>query len=232
MAGWTLPADGGLRRARRRRRGPRLYAAVAAGWARHLGRRRPQAAVLPEYDLGTERPLSRLVDKIDGYRELAHATGRIWPVLFWLHSPERERHLHQELAATGTIYPEATACTPRSPASPRPRRCGCCTATTGRRCVWPTSRRPSHPNPARRNHPHVRQAHPHQRTEVTRPNAIDRYHTAFENSTMDDATAGPRIRELRQRLAQLQARHTELDAGLTSQPAPPSPASATTSAPS
>ncbi|MHA4946114.1 replication-relaxation family protein [Micromonospora sp. SD19] len=62
-----------------------------------------------EYDLGTERPLSRLVDKIDGYRELAHVTGRIWPVLFWLHSPARERHLHQELAAAGTIYPVATA---------------------------------------------------------------------------------------------------------------------------
>lgn len=62
-----------------------------------------------EYDLGTERPLSRLVDKIDGYRDLAHVTGRIWPVLFWLHSPARERHLHQELAATGTIYPVATA---------------------------------------------------------------------------------------------------------------------------
>lgn len=62
-----------------------------------------------EYDLGTERPLSRLVDKIDGYRDLAHVTGRLWPVLFWLHSPARERHLHQELAATGTIYPVATA---------------------------------------------------------------------------------------------------------------------------
>ncbi|MGI5523207.1 recombinase family protein [Micromonospora sp. CA-259024] len=54
-------------------------------------------------------------------------------------------------------------------------------------------------------------------------NAIDRYHAAFENGTMDDATAGPRIRELRQRLAQLQARHTELDAGLTAQPEPPPP---------
>ncbi|MBQ1072496.1 recombinase family protein [Micromonospora sp. C31] len=58
---------------------------------------------------------------------------------------------------------------------------------------------------------------------TTTENAIDRYHTAFENGTMDDATAGPRIRELRQRLAQLQARHTELDAGLTVQPAPPPP---------
>ncbi|RKF23872.1 recombinase family protein [Micromonospora globbae] len=54
-------------------------------------------------------------------------------------------------------------------------------------------------------------------------NAIARYHTAFENGTMDDATAGPRIRELRQRLAQLQARHTELEADLTAQPTLPSP---------
>jgi site-specific DNA recombinase len=38
------------------------------------------------------------------------------------------------------------------------------------------------------------------------------YHTAFENGTMDDATAGPSIRELRQRLTQLQARHTALQA--------------------
>ncbi|NJP30585.1 replication-relaxation family protein [Micromonospora thermarum] len=62
-----------------------------------------------EYDLGTERPLSRLVDKLHGYRELAHVTGRIWPVLFWLPSPARERHLHQELTAAGIRYPVATA---------------------------------------------------------------------------------------------------------------------------
>ncbi|MDW5330666.1 replication-relaxation family protein [Plantactinospora sp. KLBMP9567] len=62
-----------------------------------------------EYDLGTERPLSRLVDKIHGYHDLAHITGRFWPVLFWLPSPLRERHLHQELAAAGVRYPVATA---------------------------------------------------------------------------------------------------------------------------
>jgi hypothetical protein len=55
-----------------------------------------------EYDLGTERPLSRLVDKIHGYHDLADVTGRFWPVLFWLPSPLRERHLHQELAAAGS----------------------------------------------------------------------------------------------------------------------------------
>jgi site-specific DNA recombinase len=40
---------------------------------------------------------------------------------------------------------------------------------------------------------------------------------------MDDATAGPRIRELRQRLVQLQARQGELAADLAVQPAPPPP---------
>lgn len=57
--------------------------------------------------------------------------------------------------------------------------------------------------------------------------AISRYHTAFENGTMDDATAGPRIRELRQRLAQLHTRHAELEADLATQPAPPPPATIT-----
>ena len=53
--------------------------------------------------------------------------------------------------------------------------------------------------------------------------ALDRYHTAFENGTMDDATAGPRIRELRHRLTQLQARHAQLADELARQPAPPPP---------
>ncbi|MFV2110284.1 recombinase family protein [Micromonospora sp. LOL_015] len=63
---------------------------------------------------------------------------------------------------------------------------------------------------------------------TTTETSISRYHTAFENGTMDDATAGPRIRELRQRLAQLHTRHTELDADLTAQPAPPAPGTITT----
>ncbi|MFD2768257.1 recombinase family protein [Micromonospora eburnea] len=57
--------------------------------------------------------------------------------------------------------------------------------------------------------------------------AISRYHTAFENGTMDDATAGPRIRELRQRLAQLHTRHAELETDLAAQPAPPPPGTIT-----
>jgi Replication-relaxation len=61
-----------------------------------------------EYDTGTERPIGRLVDKLDGYVDLAHATGRVWPVLFWLHGSARERHLHQEITASGLRYPVAT----------------------------------------------------------------------------------------------------------------------------
>ncbi|WP_319462632.1 replication-relaxation family protein [Micromonospora sp. RTP1Z1] len=68
-----------------------------------------RVAFFLEFDLGTERPLSRLVDKLHGYHDLARTTGRFWPVLFSLPSPVRERHLHQELNAAGTRYPVATA---------------------------------------------------------------------------------------------------------------------------
>ncbi|MEV0398277.1 recombinase family protein [Polymorphospora rubra] len=53
--------------------------------------------------------------------------------------------------------------------------------------------------------------------------AIARYHTAFENGTMDDTTAGPRIRDLRHQLAKLHTRHTELEADIANQPATPPP---------
>jgi site-specific DNA recombinase len=58
---------------------------------------------------------------------------------------------------------------------------------------------------------------------TTTETAIARYHTAFENGTMDDATAGPRIRELRQQLVQLQVRHGELEADLAAGPVTPPP---------
>lgn len=67
------------------------------------------AAFFLEFDLGTERPLSRLVDKLDGYTDLARVTRRVWPVLFWLPNPARERHLQQELSRRGARYPVATA---------------------------------------------------------------------------------------------------------------------------
>jgi site-specific DNA recombinase len=56
-------------------------------------------------------------------------------------------------------------------------------------------------------------------TEAT----IDRYHTAFEAGTMDDTTAGPRIKELRHKITQLKARHHDLTETLTAQPAAPPP---------
>lgn len=62
-----------------------------------------------EFDTGTERPLSRLADKLDGYANLARVTGRVWPVLFWLPSTARERHLHQAFTESGVRYPAATA---------------------------------------------------------------------------------------------------------------------------
>ena len=61
-----------------------------------------------EYDTGTE-PLARLVDKVDGYHQLARVTGNLWPVLFWLPNTARERHLHEALHDAGTGYPAATA---------------------------------------------------------------------------------------------------------------------------
>ncbi|MDG4833989.1 replication-relaxation family protein [Solwaraspora sp. WMMD1047] len=61
-----------------------------------------------EIDTGTE-PLPVLVDKVDGYLHMAGVTGRIWPVLFWLHSALRERHLHTRLTEAGVVYPVATA---------------------------------------------------------------------------------------------------------------------------
>jgi hypothetical protein len=62
-----------------------------------------------EYDTGTERPISRLVDKIGGYEDLARVTRQAWPVLFWLPGPVRERRLHNELTEAGVRYPVATA---------------------------------------------------------------------------------------------------------------------------
>jgi site-specific DNA recombinase len=53
--------------------------------------------------------------------------------------------------------------------------------------------------------------------------AIDRYHQAFENGTMDDATAGPRIKDLRHKAEQLTARRDDLTDSLNHQPKPPTP---------
>jgi hypothetical protein len=61
-----------------------------------------------EYDTGTE-PLPVLVAKLDAYEHLARSTGRVYLVLFWLHSGLREHHLHRRLTEAGIRYPVATA---------------------------------------------------------------------------------------------------------------------------
>jgi len=66
-----------------------------------------------EYDTGTET-LARLVGKLDGYQQLARVTGKLWPVLFWLPTAARERHLHAALTMARVGYPVATAVHGRS----------------------------------------------------------------------------------------------------------------------
>lgn len=61
-----------------------------------------------EIDLGTE-DLPRLVDKLDAYERFARTTGHVWPVLFWLGTTVRERHLHTRLAQRASFVPVATA---------------------------------------------------------------------------------------------------------------------------
>jgi hypothetical protein len=73
-----------------------------------------------EHDTGSEN-LARLVTRLSSYDKLAHSGGPAYPVLFWLHSPTRESHLHQLLQGTRTRCPVATAARAR-PIRPRP--CG------------------------------------------------------------------------------------------------------------
>ncbi|WP_432049451.1 replication-relaxation family protein [Verrucosispora sp. NA02020] len=61
-----------------------------------------------EHDTGTE-PLTELVRKVAGYHRLVEYGGPQWPVLFWLHSAHRARHLHQRLAEETLGVPVATA---------------------------------------------------------------------------------------------------------------------------
>jgi len=53
-------------------------------------------AIFLEHDTGSE-PLHVLTGKLPRYAALSRATGRDWPVLFWLHSAAREHHLHDRL---------------------------------------------------------------------------------------------------------------------------------------
>ncbi len=62
-----------------------------------------------EYDTGGE-PLTELLRKLAGYARFVALGGPAWPVLLWLHSPDREHHLHQRLADLGPLgTPVATA---------------------------------------------------------------------------------------------------------------------------
>lgn len=91
-----------------------LHATVAADghgiWSEH----RPddgstvRVPFFVEIDLGTE-DLGRVAAKVTAYQRFAQASGRVWPVLFWLGSPVRERHLHTEFAERRTLVPVATA---------------------------------------------------------------------------------------------------------------------------
>jgi len=62
-----------------------------------------------EYDTAGAENLTRLVDKLRAYDELASDGGPAYPVLFWLHAADRETHLHQMLADRGPgLVPVAT----------------------------------------------------------------------------------------------------------------------------
>ena len=61
-----------------------------------------------EIDLSTE-DLGRLVDKNTAYDSFAQRSGFIWPVLYWLQSPARERHFHARLSEHRFQVPIATA---------------------------------------------------------------------------------------------------------------------------
>ncbi|HWC82121.1 MAG TPA: recombinase family protein [Pseudonocardiaceae bacterium] len=62
-------------------------------------------------------------------------------------------------------------------------------------------------------------------TELTRTNAaMDRYFSAFENGTMDETTAGPRLEKLGTKAKQLRQRHAELSEQVADEPTMPTPA--------
>lgn len=86
-----------------------------------------------EYDTGTE-DLPRLIEKLAAYERLARGGGPAYPVLFSLHSPERERHLHDALGDVASRCPIATTV----------RRGGADTATSAPSApVWAVVGQPS-----------------------------------------------------------------------------------------
>jgi hypothetical protein len=97
---FTTPDDPALVRAYQPRVRPDGYGV----WAE----RGVTVPVFVEYDSGGEQ-LSVLAGKLAGYRELFTTIGRVWPVLFWLHSAARERNLHRLLAEVPPPVPVATS---------------------------------------------------------------------------------------------------------------------------
>jgi hypothetical protein len=96
---FTRPDDPGLVRAYQ----PRVRPDGHGVWCE----RGMEVPFFVEYDTGTE-PLGSLVDKLAGYGDLAATIGRVWPVLFWLHSTARERNLLRLLAEERLAVPVAT----------------------------------------------------------------------------------------------------------------------------
>lgn len=68
-----------------------------------------------EYDAGTE-PLSRLVAKLDGYAELARATGITTLTLFWLPGARREAGLRRAIGNSPVPVATATGALGKGPA--------------------------------------------------------------------------------------------------------------------
>lgn len=68
-----------------------------------------------EADTGTE-PLGKLIAKLDRYAALTRRIGVRYPVLFWLHSAQREEHLHQLLRGRTGEVDVATATHETNPA--------------------------------------------------------------------------------------------------------------------
>jgi len=67
-----------------------------------------RAAFFLEWDSGGEQ-LSVLASKLVGYARHVRQGGPSWPVLLWLPTSRRERHLHHILDEVDTVVPVATA---------------------------------------------------------------------------------------------------------------------------
>ncbi|GIL25503.1 replication-relaxation family protein [Actinocatenispora comari] len=99
-----------------------------------------------EHDTGTET-LRRLIDKLPAYTRLAQAGGPAWPVLFWLPTTTRAKHLHDALADQPPL-PFAVAIAARVPGRRRglivtgPDPAGCLWRVPGHRELLPLAQVP------------------------------------------------------------------------------------------